>query len=251
MADQVKSSQEQKNARQDLYAQQEMARWTFYMSLASLIGMGVAILGIYYLRGTLDRTADASEAALAANKIMRDEARAWLDVSVDVQDTLYEHTTWRSLQVSVSVKNKGKTMAKGVFVRPVILPRPECHSTEIWKWSEEFSSNMMNAHDAGDFDWMCTHLAPSDCSLFGPNSMGLSPVDHTLNSPEANVREFWLAVFVGYECSSISGYGHRLHVTQIHIKNNGAGITAGAPVSERKGPVEIQTQRLRIAENQS
>jgi len=80
VADTVKASQDQKNSRQDLYAQEAMARWTAVMAGSAILGFGVAVLGVYYLRETLIRTADAAEAANNTNEIMRAEQRPWLEI---------------------------------------------------------------------------------------------------------------------------------------------------------------------------
>lgn len=125
VADTVQASQDQKNARQDLYAQQAMARWTALMAGASIFGMGVAVLGVYYVRDTLHRTADAAEAAIDANSILRDEQRPWVAWRRDIECVFTHLGHHAELRLNYDFENVGKTPAFNV----------EIHY-EFWKCSD-------------------------------------------------------------------------------------------------------------------
>jgi hypothetical protein len=49
----IETAHEASNARQDLYAQKDMAGWTFYMAIASFVTLAVTALGVFYVRATL------------------------------------------------------------------------------------------------------------------------------------------------------------------------------------------------------
>lgn len=66
----------------DLRAQQEMAKWAWWMLLVSGASAGVGIVGIYWVVQTLKTTQRATDAAHEANELMRQEKRPWLSVKV-------------------------------------------------------------------------------------------------------------------------------------------------------------------------
>ena len=69
----------------DLQAQKDMAIWAKYMFFASLVGIPIAILGLFYVRRTLHEarltTAAALEGAEIARQIGQAQVRAYLNIS--------------------------------------------------------------------------------------------------------------------------------------------------------------------------
>lgn len=67
----AEAAQDQSIARQDLYAQQDMAKWAFWMLLASTITLGVSVAGVWFVKRTLDATLVAVRDTGAATRAMR------------------------------------------------------------------------------------------------------------------------------------------------------------------------------------
>lgn len=77
----VEASYSQSEARRDLEAQQDMARWAFWMLVASVLTFGITAVGVVYVRRTLDATLEAVEDAgrgtdkmAESNRIAREAA---------------------------------------------------------------------------------------------------------------------------------------------------------------------------------
>lgn len=123
------SSENLQREKDDLAAQQDMARWAFWMTLAAAAQAVVGIAGIYYLRRTLkinrEATRAAADAAIAAQKTVKatqDSERAHMvltkpNLIVGAANKLYAGTMGtdkNSISVSYAFKNFGRTPA---FVR--------------------------------------------------------------------------------------------------------------------------------------
>lgn len=72
------AAEDARRSQQDLEAQQAMARWSLWMTIAAFVSVWVAGLGIYYIRQTLDQTIKANQAAQAGVVTMRNEQRPWV-----------------------------------------------------------------------------------------------------------------------------------------------------------------------------
>lgn len=114
----------------DLRAQQDMAKWAFAMFLASVAGVGVTLIGVFYVAATLDETRNMAEeagrattaaqagaaAALAANRQFSESAereqRAYVAlVNADIV------VAAGFFVVKVDIKNSGRTPARNPVFR--------------------------------------------------------------------------------------------------------------------------------------
>jgi len=55
----IESAQRQSETRQDLYAQQDAARWNWWSMLAAWVALAVTALGVFFVKRTLDATLQA------------------------------------------------------------------------------------------------------------------------------------------------------------------------------------------------
>lgn len=94
----IESAQEKSESRQDLYAQQDMAKWAFWMLIASLGTFIVTAFGVWFVKSTLDatllavkETSDATRAMQEANAIAAMANRPYLIVQPEIKKaTIYD-----------------------------------------------------------------------------------------------------------------------------------------------------------------
>jgi len=116
----INSAHEHKRAESDLIAQRNMARWAFWMLIATFAMAAITALGVYWIRDTLLATKDAVGAASETNKIMLYEQRPWL--VIDIDDGMDNETALViavegnriEMELPYSIRNYGKNPAYGV-----------------------------------------------------------------------------------------------------------------------------------------
>jgi hypothetical protein len=115
-----KSERDERRQEEDLVAQKEMARWAWWMMLASFASVGVTGVGIWYVKQTLDTNRDAVEksalmAELAERHMVASE-RPWLSVKLAVTGDLEFKNYEGRIEISFVMKNVGKSPAINVDV---------------------------------------------------------------------------------------------------------------------------------------
>lgn len=106
----IKTSGEYARAEKDLSAQQNMADWARYMLIATIFSVAVTGFGVWLLKKTLDQGNEISDAALEANRIMREEQRPWVDFTVG-QGTVADVSGKISFGPEIKAENFGKSLA--------------------------------------------------------------------------------------------------------------------------------------------
>jgi len=112
IAEKQKAQREEQRSQHDLQAQQDMAFWALGMFLSTVLGVGVTLAGVYYVRHTLIATREAVAAANRtadeAKRIGEAQVRAYVTVR-DVQMSLKQGR--RHPTVSFEVGNSGNSPA--------------------------------------------------------------------------------------------------------------------------------------------
>lgn len=105
------SEDEQKRAKQDLQAQQDMAKWAYAMFLASIGGIILSALGLVFVGVGLVLNLRANQ---QSREFFIAERRAWLSVTVEVPAPWERHLNEGRFYVKVTAKNVGHTPATNV-----------------------------------------------------------------------------------------------------------------------------------------
>jgi hypothetical protein len=154
----IEAAQENSESRQDLYAQQDMSKWAFWMLVASAATFAVTALGVWFVRRTLDATLEAVEDTGRATKAMFDandiakaalaesrrigeaQARAYLSLSLnglhfnplDGRGKVVGRATNTGATPAVDVKvfAKGKIYCDGKSVQELAI-----QNHEIFDWA--------------------------------------------------------------------------------------------------------------------
>lgn len=114
----IETSNEQQRAERDLSAQQEMARWAFYMLVVSSAGLVITAVGIYYVRNTLVETRIAVE---VTREIGKAQVRAYIGsprVEARIETTPAGD---RRFSIKGFISNSGSS--------PALLPAAHCTVT--------------------------------------------------------------------------------------------------------------------------
>lgn len=115
----VESAQYQSESRQDLYAQQDMSRWTFWMAIVSGLLFLVSSLGIVWIRDTLIETRRAVKAADDAVEVTRIIGQQQIRAYVGLKTI-----NFNTHQVAtVKIVNFGNTPAYKVQIRAHFYPK--------------------------------------------------------------------------------------------------------------------------------
>lgn len=121
----VETTNEHDRSERDLVAQTGMAVWAFGMFIVSGLAAIITGLGVWFVKRTLDQTAETNRAALDAalaahesNEIMREERRPWLRLDQDIPcEFLVDAGASRcSILWGYTVKNLGKSPAHNIRI---------------------------------------------------------------------------------------------------------------------------------------
>lgn len=127
IAEAIESAQDQSDSRQDLFAQRDMANFTFWILIFTGCTFGITGLGVWYVKRTLDATlqavkdtGDATKAMVRQNELTEAAQRPWLAIEATVTEC--EIGAERThLRFSARVTNLGKMVAERCAVRTVFF----------------------------------------------------------------------------------------------------------------------------------
>lgn len=112
----AETAQNQSEARQDLYAQQDMSRWAFWMTIISGLTMLMTGVGIVWIRDTLVETRRAVDSADDAVRVTREIGVAQISPYLSIVRASAFVDEQCGICFRVQVKNSGQTPAKNVHV---------------------------------------------------------------------------------------------------------------------------------------
>lgn len=107
----VETGNEHQRAERDLSAQQEMARWAFYMLAVSSAGLVITAVGIYYVRDTLIETRKSVQ---VTREIGEAQVRAYLSIRPTVIPSMEGAPLDHRRSFEVEIENAGLTPARNV-----------------------------------------------------------------------------------------------------------------------------------------
>lgn len=175
-----KTYQEEWRAEQDLFAQRSMALSTEDMVFATWIGIGVTIIGIFFVAKTLEATHDmireAGRATSAAERTIESTERvgnAQIRAYLVVTECFMSASADRTRPVfRIKIKNSGQTPAKNIQCRYYIF-----YDREPWDYGNGYKGHPFRDLAAGESDNLTidfeTPIFPEDGRL-GDN--------HTINA---------------------------------------------------------------------
>tara|TARA_R100001129_G_scaffold185623_1_gene174408 strand:+ start:2856 stop:3725 length:870 start_codon:yes stop_codon:yes gene_type:complete len=116
----IESAQHQSDSRQDLYAQQDMSRWAFWLLVLTVLTFAVTAIGVWFVKRTLDATLEAVEdtehATLAmneANEIARKTSALQLRPYMGTLGAaVIVEPHGQTIAVVIDIKNFGQTPAQ-------------------------------------------------------------------------------------------------------------------------------------------
>lgn len=116
----IEAAQHQSDSRQDLYAQQDMSRWAFWLLVLTVLTFGVTAIGVWFVKQTLDATLaaveDTERATLAmneANEIARKTSALQLRPYMGTLGAaVILNPNGRTFSVVIDIKNFGQTPAQ-------------------------------------------------------------------------------------------------------------------------------------------
>lgn len=124
-------------AEYDLAAQQEMAYWTPWMMLGSVLAATAAIIGVAYIAATLEETRRGAQAAIDAVAVTREIGEAQVRGYLLVKSVTANINDWGQLEIAVEVENTGLSPLLGVQVYCLIrLVTPEKEQVIISDFGE-------------------------------------------------------------------------------------------------------------------
>ena len=116
----VGAAQEQSTAQQDLYAQQDMSRWTFWLRIFTGITVAITALGVWFVKRTLEATLEAVEdtskatdAMVEANHIAQTMGRVQVKSYLTLDNVECKQTI-DGITFRVFVRNSGNSPALSV-----------------------------------------------------------------------------------------------------------------------------------------
>jgi hypothetical protein len=113
----TESAERDQRSQSDFEAQARMARATDYMAWAAFLSVGVAVVGIYFIKRTLDETARASAAAYDAVKTTREMGEAQVRAYLTIKEMMLGfNDSYTSPQVKMTLVNTGQSPARDVEV---------------------------------------------------------------------------------------------------------------------------------------
>lgn len=213
----------QRDAQQDLNAQQEMANWAFWMLVATC-GVGITTVtvtayGVFLIRDTLDATRIAAEAANEMNEIARIERRPWVtlrrEVSCDFTMTeilhgedagdIFRYKT--SLYWEYSIENVGKAPAFGIKTSQKLIAVGGAGEAE---------QSLIKFVNSIDTKW----ATRSELVVFPKEKLGKTKSTYLnlIQRSDATGTEFYLLTALAYRSQESDVTGMEAHALYIDIK---------------------------------
>ena len=151
--DAIEAAQEQSDSRQDLYAQQGMAKWAFWMLLLSGAGVSITGVGVYYVALTLSEArvttraaliaakeaANTTVAAKQANEIMRADQRPWVTLEREIPCDFNIDGDTGNCSWKYQLINRGKLPAQKVSVKQKLIRYDEIGAGKLFREFGEFT----------------------------------------------------------------------------------------------------------------
>ena len=140
-----KPERDQWRSEQDLRAQWEMARFTLWAAFAAWAGVFVTIVGIFYVRQTLEANRAAVKEAEKASAITRESGQAQVRAYVSVSDFSLSITEERRPIVEFNYMNTGQSPARfiEINVRIVVTQPPynfPIHVSDTLQFPDDLSA---------------------------------------------------------------------------------------------------------------
>jgi len=114
----ITADRENQRGERDLQAQREVADWTYYTVIISILQIPLGVLGLIALIVTIRQGQEAIAKATDANEIAREnlltEHRAWLRVEHSLAEDFRKKDTWGTY-IETSINNVGNTPALDVY----------------------------------------------------------------------------------------------------------------------------------------
>jgi hypothetical protein len=139
VTEKVQASEENQRASYDLYAQNAVARWTFWMLILGLAGTGITGVGLYYLAANLNEMKEqralgqkAIDAANEANNVARDMGQAQVRAYLHIESATIRFSEWL-MTIEPKIVNTGQSPASQIFMRGILSGRgnPEFPGIEL------------------------------------------------------------------------------------------------------------------------
>lgn len=126
---------------QDLKAQEQTAKWAFFMTVFAAASTAITAVGIVLVRQTLHQTVEANRAAQDAIEVTRQIGRLQTQAYVSFHHTmlhfLFEGEGVTSLQVKVVLKNTGQSPAKIIYGFCDVRFVPDTSTRmDTWQWRD-------------------------------------------------------------------------------------------------------------------
>ncbi|BAK65342.1 hypothetical protein SLG_06670 [Sphingobium sp. SYK-6] len=144
----IEAAQEQSESRQDLYAQQDMAKWAFLMLIASVATLALSAVGVWFVKKTLDATLDAVEdtgkatnAMLVQNEIAANAQRPWIFINIDLLSCTLIERRGIKLGFKVQFRNTGQMVAENFHSHVSLVPMDSHLAEHIKEWFDQFEAN--------------------------------------------------------------------------------------------------------------
>lgn len=152
----LEAAEETARSEQDLTAQQQAAWGSMFGAAAAVIGAITTLLGLVWIKATLDATRETARAAVEANRISNEQNRGWLAVEVtDIgpikRDLL---RTDFSVEVRCRLKNAGMAPVTDIADTAVALDPREASSTKHQRLTAAIARRRHSGHVLG--------IAPGD-----------------------------------------------------------------------------------------
>lgn len=98
--------------RQDLRAQETMARATNAIVMLTFVGLGISVSGAGLLIWNLVEARKSSDAAIEANRLVRQEQRPWMSVSLEGTPGIHRNKDGSvRIHLTPHIRNHGKSVA--------------------------------------------------------------------------------------------------------------------------------------------
>lgn len=231
----VEASQEQASTEQDLSAQQRAATSALASAVVAALTLVISIVGVWYVKRTLDATLEAVQDTGKATIAMNDANEiANKAISLQRQNTIVDQRPWLSVEVNkiydiffdndvgslrlayiLIVKNSGKTPA--LFTTSYVMFTDKDENGKL-----NFSKFVSKACELLPF--RSSAIAPGNQEVFmSVNSLiGTPPIDPTKIVPEIFVG----VIYQGIEGSRIY---YSVHQVTISMRDIGKGVKSSPP----------------------
>lgn len=113
----AEAAQSQSEARQDLYAQQDMSKWAFLMMIISGLTFLATLLGIVCIRDTLIETRRAVKSADDAVKVTREIGQAQVRAYISASNASISMVDTGEIRIHYTLTNTGQSPARNVTFR--------------------------------------------------------------------------------------------------------------------------------------